>query len=76
MPQGILTKDWHTGRRLLKAGAEVNVTINKYKELEAGGYFSTQQPKLKSETMKRFLGLVEKKDEDAPKEAIDSEGDE
>ena len=77
MPQGTLTKDWHTGRRLLKAGSVVNVTINKYNELEAGGYFSLQpESKIKPEPAKRGFGIFEKKDADAPLEAIDSEGDE
>ena len=54
MPQGRLTKEWHTGRRLLKPGSLVNVTIEKYKELEAAGYFSETKTERKAAPITRF----------------------
>ena len=74
MPKGILTKPYDTGRRVLPIGAEVNVTWDKFREMESAGYFSEAKP-LKAETHKLFAAL-KKKDEEAPAEAIDSEGDE
>ena len=54
MPQGRLTKEWHTGRRLLKPGSLVNVTNEKYKELESLGYFSEQKTERKAAPITRF----------------------
>jgi hypothetical protein len=55
MPKGTLTKEWHTGRRLLKPGAVVNVTKDKYNELELGGYFAEPKPERKALPFTRFM---------------------
>ena len=70
MPKGTLTKEWHTGRRLLKPGSVVNVTIEKYRELEIGGYFSEPKPERKA-SITRF---TKTEADDTP--VVKDEGDE